>query len=70
MASSKDSLTRDPLLWYGAFISPKLRQTQTHFVSAVDTSIPTLVNLNSRMRDLEIDVRRTRKQMTKAPSKT
>jgi coiled-coil domain-containing protein 115 len=44
---------RDPLNWYGILVPTPLRQAQASFVSAVETSIPQLLNTSASMYDLE-----------------
>jgi hypothetical protein len=44
---------QDPLNWYGILVPTPLRQTQSSFVSAVETSIPQLLNASTSMYDLE-----------------
>jgi hypothetical protein len=54
----------NPIHWYGLFVPKSLQDTQTNFVSAVD-SIPRLLNIAGDMRQLEIEIGRKRKSIKK-----
>jgi vacuolar-type H+-ATPase subunit D/Vma8 len=56
---------RDPLRWFGVLVPSPLRSAQTSFVSAVETSIPDLLNVQQELRTLEIEIGRTRKSLKK-----
>ncbi|KAJ9607921.1 hypothetical protein H2200_008000 [Cladophialophora chaetospira] len=55
--------TKDPLKWYGILIPPALRTCQTHFTSAVSSSIPELLNTTSKMRRVEEDIWNLRREL-------
>jgi hypothetical protein len=55
----------DPIRWYGVLVPPTLRTAQSQFVSAVEGPIPRVINLSKELRNLEIDIGRTRKTMKK-----
>lgn len=59
------SSNKDPLRWFGAFVSPKLRATQSQFESVIDTDIITIDNLKRTMKSTEIEIRRCRKRLAK-----
>ena len=46
----------DPLNWYGILVPQPLRQAQASFVSAVENSIPQLLNTSVLMDDLETQI--------------
>lgn len=56
----------DPLHWYGLFVPPALITSQNHFKSVVMDDIPALATLSKEIRELEIEVRRTRKKLKKS----
>lgn len=56
---------RDPLKWYGVLVPPALRSSQASFKSAVIEAMPALVNVNTEMKEVEIEIRRTRKKLGK-----
>ena len=58
--------TRDPLNWFGILLPPALRQSQAAFKSAVMGTIPALASTVEEMKEVELDVRRTRKKLRKA----
>ena len=74
--SSEESLPQDdvqeetkstpvnPLTWFGVLVPPALRASQSSFKDAV-SFIPTLVTLGNQMGEIEIEVRRTRKRLSK-----
>jgi hypothetical protein len=51
---------RDPLNWYGILIPPPLRQAQASFISAVESSVPQLLNTSASMHDLEARITKLR----------
>ena len=55
--------TRDPLTWFGILAPPALKQTQRCFVEAVEKSIPALINVDSKMEDLEGEIWSVRKDL-------
>jgi hypothetical protein len=58
---------RDPLNWYGILIPAPLRQTQVSFVSAVEISIPQLLNTSAAMHNLESQITRLRIELGLRP---
>jgi len=54
----------NPLHWYGLFVPNSLKDAQKDFVTAID-STPSLLNISHDMRQLEIEVGRTRKSIKK-----
>jgi hypothetical protein len=57
--------TKDPLQWFGVLVPPSLKESQKHFTAAVETSITHTLNLDHQLRQLEIEVGRTRKAIKK-----
>ena len=55
----------DPIHMFGVLVPQALRQAQGSFVKAVVGSVLRLVELDSEMRELEIEIRRTRKMLAK-----
>ena len=55
---------RDPLKCFG-MAAPSLRNTQIDFREIVIRHVPRLVNLEKQLQEIEIEVRRTRKRITK-----
>jgi coiled-coil domain-containing protein 115 len=51
----------NPLHWFGVLVPTPLRDAQRQFSSAVDQSIPRLVNATRELRQLEIRIARQRK---------
>jgi coiled-coil domain-containing protein 115 len=51
---------RDPLTWYGILSPPPLRQAQASLVSAVESSVPQLLNTSASMHDLEVRITQLR----------
>ena len=60
----EDPSLRDPLKWFG-MAAPSLRNTQIDFREIVIRHVPRLVNLEKQLQEIEIEVRRTRKRITK-----
>jgi coiled-coil domain-containing protein 115 len=58
---------RDPLNWYGILVPPPLRQAQATFISAVENSIPQLLNTSTSMRDLETQITNLRTELGLRP---
>ena len=58
--------TGDPLKWFGILVPPALRSSQGNFKEAVTDAIPALATVSREMKELEIEVRRTRKRLRKA----
>lgn len=55
----------NPIQMFGFFVPTTLRQAQASFVEVVVKSVPALVELNSEMSLLEIEIRRTRKAIAR-----
>jgi coiled-coil domain-containing protein 115 len=58
---------RDPLNWYGILIPPPLRQAQAFFISAVESSVPQLLNTSASMHDLEARITKLRIELGLRP---
>lgn len=63
--TKKHKIKNDPIHMFGLFTPPALRQAQTSFVAVVEGAVPNLIELDSAMKALEIEIRRTRKAATK-----
>jgi len=63
--SSCTAQYRDPIHWFGLLVPSALRSSQTIFVRAVEENIPEILRLDMELKQAEIDVRRTRKQISK-----
>lgn len=57
--------SRDPLRWFGILTPPALRASQQSFKVAVSESIPRLASVMAEMKEVEIEVRRARKKLSK-----
>lgn len=57
---------RDPLNWFGILLPPALRQSQAAFESAATDTVPSLASTAKEMKDIELEVRRTRKRLRRA----
>ncbi|KAL8853445.1 MAG: hypothetical protein Q9221_001762 [Calogaya cf. arnoldii] len=55
----------DPLNWFGILVPPALRASQRSFRNATTETIPLLANLSNEMKSIEIEIRRTRKRISK-----
>ena len=51
---------RNPLTWYTLLPPPILRASQSCFTTAVESSIPALINAAAGLRDLEAEIKRCR----------
>jgi coiled-coil domain-containing protein 115 len=58
--------SRDPLNWFGILVPPALRKAQGSFKSALEEIVPAMATVTVQMRQIEIEVRRTRKRILKA----
>lgn len=56
---------KDALRWFGVLVPPALRSVQRNFTSVVTDSVPELATLDARLRHIEIEIRRTKKKITK-----
>ena len=62
----KDSgISCDPLKWFGILVPPALRASQSNFKAAVMDCIPKLATISNEMKEVEIEIRRTRKRLKK-----
>lgn len=59
------SISRDPLNWFGILVPSVLRASQSEFEVAVMQVVPKLANVLKEMREVEIEVRRARKKLSK-----
>ncbi|KAL8777414.1 MAG: hypothetical protein Q9194_002572 [Teloschistes cf. exilis] len=55
----------DPVRWFGILVPSTLRASQNSFKTAVAEKVPSLVNISSEMKELEVEIRRTRKKIRK-----
>lgn len=63
--TSKPPLEADPLRWYGILVPRELRSAKTSFTSAVDETVANATNASRAMREVEVDIRRLRKEIRK-----
>ncbi|WPH01622.1 Hypothetical protein R9X50_00447100 [Acrodontium crateriforme] len=56
----------DPLHWYGILVPRELRNTQSSFSAAIDENIGPAVTSAKSMREIEFEIRKTRKALKKA----
>lgn len=56
----------DPLLWFGVLVPRELRSAQRSFVTAMDCPVENAVNSARSLRELETEIRRTRKAARRA----
>ncbi|KAL9124119.1 MAG: hypothetical protein Q9217_006521 [Psora testacea] len=54
----------DPLQWFGILVPPALKACQRDF-KAVVSCAPMIASVTKEMKDVEIEVRRTRKRLSK-----
>ena len=64
-AEIRSSTPCDPLKWFGFHVPPALRATQASFRSVVLENVPALVSLSAEMKEIEIEIMRTRKKLRK-----
>lgn len=64
-AGTKKSPSNDPIRWFGVLVPPPLRSAQTSFITAVEGPITSLSTLLKDIRQQEIEIGRTRKQIKK-----
>lgn len=62
--SEEPAALRDPLRWFGV-VPPSLRDAQGNFQEVVLKNVPDLINLVREIGEVEIDIRRTRKKISK-----
>ena len=63
VARSKTSL--DPLRWFGILVPPELRRAQALFTASVEGAIPDGIDSARRMREIEVEIRKLRKEIRK-----
>lgn len=63
---SKPAAPSDPIKWFGILTPPALRASQNNFKEAV-SCVLSLATVASKMKQTEIEVRRTRKKLTRLP---
>ena len=56
--------TKDPVIWFGVLVPPALRTSQTSFKDAV-LKASHLAFVDTKMKGVEIEIRRTRKKLQK-----
>lgn len=56
---------QDPLKWFGIFVPPSLRTSQKHFSESVRLIVEDVMTHDSHLKALEIEIRRTKKQLSK-----
>ncbi|KAL8952208.1 MAG: hypothetical protein Q9222_001863 [Ikaeria aurantiellina] len=56
---------QDPLRWFGILVPAALKASQASFRKTVTGTIPDLANVSNEMKQLEIEIRRTRKKIKK-----
>lgn len=66
MKTSKPPLEADPLRWYGILVPRELRSAQASFSSAMDENVEDAVNASRAMREVEVEIRKLRKEIRKA----
>ena len=58
----------DPLYWFGLSVPGSLRSAKNDFTGAVTQTIPILLSISQNIREVEIEIGRTRKKMRKLKS--
>jgi hypothetical protein len=56
----------DPIRMFGILTPPALRLAQAEAIKMVETLVPRIITLDTAMKELEIQIRRARKQKAKA----
>ena len=67
---NEPELRHNPLRWFGILVPPALRASQSSFKNATIDGIVPLANTIKDMQDLEIEIKRARKQSRKADRNT
>ena len=65
-AMSKEPLESDPLRWFGILVPRELRSAQLSFSSAMDNAVTNCANAARGMREIEVQIRRLRKEVRRA----
>lgn len=68
LETAKADRVVDPIKWFGLLVPPALRSAQGNFKEVVDGTVTKLVNTDRSMERLEIEIRRTKKRMSKLGS--
>ncbi|TKX19052.1 hypothetical protein C1H76_8943 [Elsinoe australis] len=58
--------SKDPLRWFGILVQPQLRSCQRSFLGMVTGPVLEAVNASRSLRQLEVEIRRLRKDIRKA----
>ncbi|PNS15962.1 hypothetical protein CAC42_4363 [Sphaceloma murrayae] len=58
--------SRDPIKWFGILVPPQLRSCQRSFLGIATGPVLEAVNASRSLREVEIDIRRLRKEIRKA----
>lgn len=61
---SKPTAPSDPIRWFGILTPPALKRSQNDFKEVI-SCVPSLATVALHMKQTEIEVRRTRKKLTK-----
>ena len=64
--SAKGKASLDPLKWFGILVPPELRRAQALFTSALQEGTADCVNSARRMREIEVEIRKLRKEIRRA----
>lgn len=62
----KPPLEADPIRWFGILVPQELRSAQRSFTTAVDETLSGAINAGRAMREVEVEIRRLRKEIRKA----
>ncbi|KAK3111034.1 hypothetical protein LTR53_014086 [Teratosphaeriaceae sp. CCFEE 6253] len=65
-AAGQTALSLDPIKWFGILVPRKLRSARASFAAAVDGPLVNAVNAARAMREIEAEIRRVRKAVTKS----
>jgi len=60
---------RDPIHWFGILVPQALRSSQEAFTKVVEEDVSPILHLDAQLKQLEIEIRRTRKHIAKLSSK-
>jgi len=64
--SAKGKASLDPLRWFGILVPPELRRAQASFTSALQEGTADCANSARRMREIEVEIRKLRKEIRRA----
>lgn len=62
----RKNLAMNPLRWFGVLVPPDLRSSQKSFAAGVDNAVADAVNAARAMREIEVAIRKARKDIQKA----